>query len=297
MDNYLRISDLISFDCLNPSLVSIKDDFENSRGLFSIQDAKSDLDTKGLKVKIAATHAGIVTRNNMFYLPDKMKKAAPSFLEDYGKPVLKHHNEKQDSIGRVIDAVYVDTSGVIKDSFRDLLVKDSRADFSENSLQDFCSGRMPFALQIDFVRNYFNKNIEDNAFIRSGDYIGLGHIQIVCDVTDSDAIQKFLDGRFLTGSVGARTNRAVCSICKQDYIKNGSECEHVPGATYDGQKCVLIMGDFFYDEYSVVNQPADRQSRIFILRLKSTAASITTITVPQNWQFKEQWTTIHHWKR
>lgn len=260
MDNYLKINDLISFDCLNPHLVSIKDDFENSRGPFSIQDARLDSDTKGLKVKIAATHAGIVTRNNMFYLPDKMKKAAPSFLEDYGKPVLKHHNEKQDSIGRVVDSVYVDTSGIIKDKF-----KDSFSSFSESSLQDFCSGKMPFALQIDFVRNYFNKNVEDNAFIRSGDYVGLGHIQIICDITDPDAIQKFLDGRFLTGSVGARTNRAVCSICKQDYIKNGSECEHIPGATYDGQKCVLIMGDFFYDEYSVVNQPADRQSRVLEL--------------------------------
>jgi hypothetical protein len=264
MDNYLKINDLISFNCLNSHLVSIKDDFENSRGPFEIKDAKLDSDTKGLKVKIAATHAGIVTRNNMFYLPDKMKKAAPTFLEDYGKPVLKHHNERQDSIGRVIDAVYVDTSGVIKDQFKDLLVKDSCVDFSENSLQDFCTGRMPFALQIDFVRNYFNKQIEDNTFIRSGDYVGLGHIQIICDITDPDAIQKFLDGRFLTGSVGARTNRAVCSICKQDYVKN-SECEHIPGAIYDGQKCVLIMGEFFYDEYSVVNQPADRQSRVLEL--------------------------------
>jgi hypothetical protein len=261
MDNFLKINDLITFNYLNTELIHINDDFKNARGPFkpiTDQTDISKLDAKGLKVKIAATHSGIITRNNMFYLPDKMKKAAPTFLEDYGKPVLKHHNERQDSIGRVIDSVYLDTSGVIKDSFSTLF--DSSKLFNEVSLRDFCDGRMPFGLQVDFARNHL---INDRS-LESSVYVGLGHIQIVADITDPDAIQKFLDGRFLTGSVGARTNSAVCSVCKQDYTKDGS-CEHVPGAIYDGKKCVLITGDFFYDEYSVVNSPADRQSRVLEL--------------------------------
>jgi hypothetical protein len=265
MDNYVHIKDLVTFDFLNPELTRIKDDFDNARGPFKpIKDSDlKDVEAKGLKVKIAATHAGIVTRNNMFYLPDKMKKAAPTFLEDYGKPILKHHDEKQDNIGRVIDSSYVDTSGVIKDTLKDSFSPDGV--FSESSFHDFCEGKMPFSYQVDFVRKHFDKLVHDKtSIIKNGAYIGLGHIQIICDITDPDAIQKFLDGRFLTGSVGASTNRAICSICKQDYTKDG-ECEHVPGAEYEGRKCVLIAGDFFYDEYSVVNSPADRQSRVLEL--------------------------------
>jgi hypothetical protein len=260
MDNYLKINDLVAFDFLNPNLTSIKDDFDAARGPFEkIKDADiKKLDSKGLKVRIAATHAGVLTRNNMFYLPDKMKKGTPTFLEDYGKPVLKHHNEKQDNIGRVIDAVYVDTSGTIRD-----VVKDSS--FSDSSFRDFCDGKMPFSYQVDFVRKYLNKSIQDSkSLIESGAYIGLGHIQIIVDIVDPDAIQKFLDGRYLTGSVGARTNKAVCSICKQNWTESGP-CEHEPGTVYDEKKCVLITGDFFYDEYSMVNSPADRQSRVLEL--------------------------------
>jgi len=264
MDNFLKINDLVRFDYLNTDLVSIQDDFKNSKGPFKpIKDTDiQSMDAKGLKVRIAATHSGIITLNNMFYLPDKMKKATPTFLADYGKPILKHHDEKQDNIGRVIDASYVDTSGLIKDNFDSLF---DSANFNESSLKDFCDGRMPFGLQVDFVRKYFNKPIRDQVTLLENDaYIGLGHVEIICDITDPDAVQKFLDGRFLTGSVGARTNKAVCSVCKQNWTADG-ECSHSPGAMYDGQKCVLIAGDFFYDEYSVVNSPADRQSRVLEL--------------------------------
>jgi hypothetical protein len=266
-DNFVKIKDLITFDYLSTELISVKDDFDNKRGVFELKDASDmeKLDAKGLKVRIAATHSGIVTRNHMFYLPDKMKKAAPTFLEDFGKPFLKHHDEKQDAIGRAIDSSYVDTSGSIKDKLKDLHVSDS-VTFNEKLLKDFCNGSMPFGLQVDVVRNFFNKPIKDKStsIIEDIGYRGLGYVEVIFDVTDPDAIQKFLDGRFLTGSVGARTDRAVCSVCKQDWTSEG-ECEHTPGALYDERKCVLIAGNFFYDEYSVANNPADRQSRVLEL--------------------------------
>jgi len=269
-DNYLKINDLVNFSFLNPELVQIKDDFDNKRGHFkAAQSVTHGTPTKqppekGLNVRIAATHAGIITRNNMFYLPDKLRKGAPTFLQDFGKPVLKHHDEKSDAIGRVVDAFYVDTSGVIKDQYKDLSVTDSTGNvFSlsdEKNLKDFCEGRMPFSMQVEIVRDLFNARVIDgHSLLEDTGYKGLGHVQIVCNITDEDAIAKFIDGRYLTGSVGARTNRAVCSICKQDWIKDG-ECEHIPGAEYDGVKMVLIAGDFFYDEYSIANNPADRHS-------------------------------------
>lgn len=257
MENYLKIHDLVKFNFLNPDLTVIKDDFDSARGPFEkiVDTDISQLESKGLKVKIAATHSGVVTMNNMFYLPDNMKRGTPTFLEDYNKPILLHHNERQDNIGRVIDAVYIDTSNIIKDSIKD-------AAFSDSSFRDFCAGRMPFSYQIDFARKYLIN--DTHTMIQNDMYYGLGHIQIVADITDPDAIQKFLDGRYLTGSVGARTNRAICSVCKQNWTESGP-CEHEPGSVYDEKKCVLITGDFIYDEYSMVNSPADRQSKVLEL--------------------------------
>ena len=257
MENYLKIHDLVTFNFLNPKLTAIKDDFESARGPFKkiIDSDISQLTLKGLGVKIAATHSGVVTMNNMFYLPDKMKKGVSTFLQDYGKPILLHHDEKQDNIGRVVDAVYIDTSKVIKE-----IVKDSS--FSGSSFRDFCDGKMPFGYQVDFARKYLIN--DSQSMIKNDTYYGLGHVQIIADITDPDAIQKFLDGRYLTGSVGARTNRAICSLCKQNWTEDGP-CTHSPGEVEDGQKCVLITGDFFYDEYSMVNSPADRQSKVLEL--------------------------------
>jgi S-ribosylhomocysteine lyase LuxS involved in autoinducer biosynthesis len=93
-------------------------------------------------------------------------------------------------------------------------------------------------------------------------YEGLGYIELIVDVTDSDAIQKVLDRRYLTGSVGASTDSAICSICKKDWAEDEGVCEHRPGEKYEGKKCFLIAGNLTYDEYSFVNTPADRHSRV-----------------------------------
>jgi hypothetical protein len=137
IENYLKINDLVTFDFLNPELIKIKDDFDNKKGIFS-----DNYDAKGLKVRIAATHAGIVTRNNMFYLPNSLKKGASTFLQDYYKPVLLHHDEKKDAIGRVIDSFYVDTSKMIRDSFQGTSIKDTSGKelkVTDELIRDFCN--------------------------------------------------------------------------------------------------------------------------------------------------------------
>src|SRR5690349_4151559 len=64
----------------------------------------------GIFLKIAATHAGIITGNNTFYLPDRMRKGTASWTAQYNKPVLTHHNGNADPVGRVVRATYVDFS-------------------------------------------------------------------------------------------------------------------------------------------------------------------------------------------
>lgn len=221
---------------------------------------------QGLQVSIAATHAGIITRNNGFYLPDRMKKGAPTFIENYAKPVLVHHQEHSDPIGRIIDSIYVDTSGVVRDQFdlvKGIHIKNRAGKeigiLNDVLLQDFIAGKLPFGMAVDTVCSLLRDSI-----IRDSTYEGLGYLQILANITDQAAITKFLDGRYLTGSVGATTNQAICSTCRQDWTESG-KCEHTPGAIYDGAPCFIIAGDLIYDEYSVVNFPADRHSKVLQL--------------------------------
>ncbi len=266
--NFLRINDLVNFTLTNSELVKIQDDFR--QGLLNPQVSTNT--NKGLNVKIAATHAGIVTRNNGFYLPDKMKRGATSFVDNYPKPILLHHDSDKDPIGRVVASTYVDTSGSIKDRYKGSAVKDKSgkqiATISDQFIDDFSTGKMPFGMQVDVVRTFFKDSV-----LEDSSYAGLGFIQITANITDQAAIEKLLDGRYLTGSVGATTDKAVCSICKQDWTDTGA-CDHKPGAIYDKAKCFIIAGELMYDEYSFVNRPADRHSKTLELNYNGIQNSV-----------------------
>jgi len=64
---------------------------------------------RALKATIDATHSGRLT-NMRVYPGPKMKRSLKSFLEPYRKPVLKHHDDEQDPIGRVTGASFVQLS-------------------------------------------------------------------------------------------------------------------------------------------------------------------------------------------
>ena len=217
MAGTLKIYDTVKFSLLDPNLIKVRDDYS---GLYTQTPNSGVVSNKGLIVRIAATHSGIITRNNGFYLPDKMKKGATSFMEGFGKPILKHHEDTQDSIGRVIDSRYIDTSGAVLDKFRDMKIKNKLgkevATINDALIQDFCEGKMPFGMAVDTVRELLRDSILDHT-----DYEGLGFIQLTANISDPDSITKLLDGRFLTGSVGASTNAAVCSVCRTDWTDGG----------------------------------------------------------------------------
>ncbi len=230
----------------------------------------------GLLVQIAATHSGIITRNNGFYLPDRMRKGAQTFVKDYQKPVLLHHEDHKDPIGRVVDAAYIDTSGLIQDKYRGLEVKDKSGrligTINDELIKDFTSGAMPFGQSVDVVRTILRDTVlEDQG------YQGLGYIRILANIADPAAIQKLLDGRYITGSVGATTNKAICSVCRTDWTDSGP-CEHKPGGIYDEAKCFIIAGDLIYDEYSFVNVPADRHSRVLQLDYNGQSTEIEIVS-------------------
>jgi hypothetical protein len=193
-----------------------------------------------LLVKIAATHAGLRTGNKGFYLPERMRDGASTFVLPYKKPVLTHHDDFKDPIGRVQSARYVDLTHL----------------YPQNDLwmQKLHVGGMKDK-DLQKSVQYFLKNWQDRE-----DYQGLGYIELLAEITDPDAIQKVLDNRYLTVSTAHSSDAAYCGVCMQNWVADGW-CEHEPGNTYEDQECVLIPGKHLYSEVSYVNKPADREAK------------------------------------
>lgn len=91
---------------------------------------------------------------------------------------------------------------------------------------------------------------------------GYGYQRLTLKVTDAEAIQKVLDGRYETVSVRMSTNHAVCSICNRDWSGEDGPCEHMPGGTYEDKLAYITTGDLTYKEVSFVNIPADEYAGV-----------------------------------
>lgn len=216
---------------------------------------------QGITVKIAATHAGLITRNNGFYMPDKMKAGVSSWTSHYPKPIQIHHNDSpgdsQDPIGRVVAARYIDLTDQVSAQFQNKVLRsgDREYGYADRKFWDrFTSDRTSFIDKLNMMKMM-------DSVLLDNDYQGAGYIELTANITDPVAIPKILDGRYITGSVGAVSDKAVCSVCNTDWLEE-EHCGHRPGRIYDGKKCVVVAGNLEYDEYSFVNTPADRHSGI-----------------------------------
>ena len=103
---------------------------------------------------------------------------------------------------------------------------------------------------------------------------GSGVVTIDAIITDPDSIQKIIDGRYLSISVGHSTDSVNCSICGDNIFK----CEHTPGRMYgpggeelesedsseimDAKLCYYITGNMQYNEASFVNMPAQPPAKL-----------------------------------
>lgn len=233
MSKFIRFTDAVT------GHASIKQGL--SKDLKTINDSTSPTG-KALIADIEMTHAGIVTRNMGFYLPENMKKGASTFTKDYNKPVLVGHDSDTDPVGRVIRADYVDTSFqyIQNDKYLGSLIKfQDKKNIKKNDM-------------VSFVQHVISEyNGKDS-------YRGLGHINGKLKITDPEAIQKVLDERYLTVSISMSSDSAFCSECGQDWVNEG-QCEHERGQVYDsGIPVVLIPGKQSYNHVGFVSEPADK---------------------------------------
>jgi hypothetical protein len=96
---------------------------------------------------------------------------------------------------------------------------------------------------------------------------GSAYVRLQVAITDPVAIQKVLDKRYLTGSVGGRAGKAVCSISGEDLASESSDGKpkfpkYKRGQIYKGKLAFIDMQDISFKEYSFVNQPADAKSGV-----------------------------------
>lgn len=93
-------------------------------------------------------------------------------------------------------------------------------------------------------------------------------VKLKLEITDHDAIEKVLDGRYLTLSVGGSANKVTCSVCGKDLVTEGY-CGHSRGRSYDGKEAYWMIGNYTGDEISFVNMPADVHAQVIAAELVS----------------------------
>lgn len=94
-------------------------------------------------------------------------------------------------------------------------------------------------------------------------------IVIDVKVTDSDAIQKFLDGRYNTVSIGGKAGTVQCGVCGKNIFKDGNFdfCGHYRGQKYKDSVAKWHFKDITYRECSVVNHPADVFAQVLKIKV------------------------------
>lgn len=153
-----------------------------------IEDA---LVTSGNKFWVIATHSDVEI-NNRIYIQSEITAAIDTWIYPYQKPVLKHHNDWSDPVGKVLEAIYFTSGelGVIKD-----MVGNEKIPWPENA-----TGAV--LLKVELTDQDMYEKVRNGAF----NTVSVGmfpdrHTCSICgkDLTDYDAcphrVGKVYDGK------------------------------------------------------------------------------------------------------
>jgi hypothetical protein len=124
---------------------------------------------------------------------------------------------------------------------------------------------------------------------------GAPYVRLQVAITDPLAAQKISDKRYLTGSVGGRAGKAVCSISGEDLAAESADgrpkvAKYKRGQVYKGKLSFVDMQDISFKEYSFVNQPADQRSSV---RASKSIDGSTVVTDSENWTAKSTAFILH----
>jgi len=228
---------------------SILDEIQEKESI-NLKDGKEKV--KALLVTFTLSDAGKVI-NNRIYPPHGQRDHCSSWITPYPKPILVNHNQDNDPIGRFKEVVYQDTEQEALDYLGNL---DSYLEVKR-------------AFQSNQPKKIYAA-MKKHHLLNDRKWPGLGKLTATARVTDPDAIQKFLDERYLTFSAGTTSDSYTCMLCNSDWMK-GDICEHRPGSTSeDGDLAIFITGAFVGKEGSVANMPADSASQVSNLKFEDS---------------------------
>lgn len=214
-----------------------------------------DESKRGLRITLDLSHAG-KRINNRIYTTWGQRDGVESLLKPFPKPILRHHQTEQDAIGRVVDGRYFD--------------------LTHEAAQHVSRSNDIMLMHQSFENRDYKKladSLHRTGVLMNPRWPGLGKMQVTAKISDKDAVEKFLDGRYLNFSGGSSTDKAICSVCIHDWVKG--PCEHRPGEVVDGKAMVLMCGRYTVREVSVVNEPADDLSSV-------TSMEVTDFVMPES---------------
>ncbi len=153
------------------------------------------------------------------------------------------------------------------------------------------------AVAAEFQKLAMTDQFENDFLYAKPGSAGSGRTLVTTDILDSDAIVKFLDGRFATFSTGQRLSSMVCSHCGKDYFRDYMDEAHFPGQMKEltetspfvkygkfkeGHKMevfgIAVVSQ--YDELSTVVTPA--QPRALIEKIMNDFIAVNSIDSQSN---------------
>ena len=224
-----------------------------------ILDAKRE-DKRGLSIEFNLSSAGRRI-NNRIYTPTGQRAGIESWTAPYPKPIIRNHDKSEDPMGRFSKVEYSS-------------LDDKALAFFKNA-KEFMFFKD--ALESDQPARII-KALKQNKLLTSNKWPGIGELVANARIFDEGAIEKFLDGRYMTFSAGSHTDRYVCSKCLTDWAL-GEHCDHRAGqVTEDGDLVFFVTGGFYGEEGSVITNPANDYSS---MRSLSFADSLN-YSIPQS---------------
>jgi len=255
MADLIKLRDVFKIDPIK-SLTDLKktDKHKLMDRLLNMQDASK----RGLSLDFGLSNSGRRI-NNRIYPPKGQRAGISTWTEPYEKPIIRNHDSKEDPIGRIKEVVYQPL--------------DAQAMTFFGHVSTFMA--VKDALESDSPKRIYN-SLKKHNLLTNPQWPGIGRLKGTALVSEQDAIEKFLDGRYLTFSAGTFTDRYTCGVCLSDWAQ-GDICDHRPGSiTDEGELVVTIAGTFIGDEASVLSRPGNDLSQVFSMQLTDKMIEVHT---------------------
>lgn len=218
-----------------------------------LEDAKQKMDKlRPLLIDLEFSASGKVI-NRRIYPPSGHRSGLSSWTVPFAKPVLIHHDSSQDPIGRVHSVRWEDT-------------EDKALAFLKGDVGALAEIKRAFATN---DAKAIKKTMKKHGAL-SDKWPGLGRLVGKIKVVDLEAVQKFMDERYLTFSAGQGTDQWTCMSCGSDW-QAGDICDHRPGdKDEDGDSVIFLCGNMFGKEISVEHEPANDTSIVLSMEFEDS---------------------------